>query len=86
MQIPPGKSTYEKLDWVKRMIDECREALSVVFPLSKGEVEFLDRLLDHGEIDASLLTDDKTLAEIIHQHPQLRWKVINVRKFKKSKC
>lgn len=85
LQIPAGQSTYEKLDWVNRMVDECRQALSVVFPLADAEIEFLDRLLDHGEIEPSLLTKNKVLTEIVLHHPLLQWKANNVRKFKKPK-
>ncbi len=65
-----------------RLVDECRQALEVVLPLSKAELEFLDRILDHGEIDPSSLTTDEKLAERIRHHPGLKWKAINVRQYK----
>lgn len=41
----------ERLEkWAKRLVDECREALSSVLPITKPEREFLDLLLDRGEI------------------------------------
>ncbi|MCD4824737.1 MAG: nucleotidyl transferase AbiEii/AbiGii toxin family protein, partial [Phycisphaerae bacterium] len=45
-------------NWAKRMIDQCREGLGVVLPMSDTEIEFLDRILDHGEIKPELLTAD----------------------------
>jgi predicted nucleotidyltransferase component of viral defense system len=67
-----------------RLLSECRELLSVVLPLEDPEREFLDRLLDHGEINPSLLTDDPGLAERIRSHPGLEWKAVNVRQFKRG--
>lgn len=70
--------------WPDRLLSECRELLSVVLPLEDPEREFLDRLLDHGEINPSLLTDDPGLAARIRSHPGLEWKVVNVRQFKRG--
>lgn len=65
--------------WARRLVDECRSALGVVLPLSDAEREFLDRLLDYGEIVPSMLTADAAWAERIKQHPLLEWKALNVR-------
>jgi predicted nucleotidyltransferase component of viral defense system len=65
-----------------RLVEECRQALEVVLPLSKAELEFLDRILDHGEIDPSSLTTDEELAERIRYHPGLKWKAIHVRRYR----
>lgn len=50
------------------------------FPFTEAEREFLDRVLDQGEIRAELLTADEALAGRIAQHPSLAWKAQNVRK------
>jgi hypothetical protein len=68
--------------WAPRLVRECQEALSVVLPLTPAEMEFLDRLLDHGEILPSLLTSDETMQSRIMEQPLLQWKAINVRKHK----
>jgi len=64
----------------KQIVRECRQALDVVLPLSTGELEFLDRLLEHGEIRASLLTADAEMVSRISRHPLLNWKALNVRR------
>lgn len=69
-------------DWAQGMIAACRQGLSVVLPLSAVELEFLNRILDHGEIQPELLTTDAALAARIRTHPLLLWKAQNVRKFK----
>lgn len=69
-------------DWAERLVEDCRQRLSIVLPLAGAEREFLDRLLDHGEIEPSLLTEDAELAERIRRHPGLEWKALNVRQFK----
>ncbi len=69
-------------EWGRRLVEECRTGLGAVLPLDPKEREFLDRLLDHGEIEPSLLTQDEPLAGRIRRHPGLEWKALNVRRFK----
>ncbi len=69
-------------DWAARLVAECRAALAPLLSSAPGEREFLDRLLDRGEIAPPLLTDDEAMAGIIGAHPLLRWKALNVRKHK----
>jgi len=71
--------------WEKRLVDDCRKALSAVLPFTDGELEFLDRLLDHGEIKPSLITSDEVLAERIARHPMLQWKALNVQRHQAGK-
>jgi predicted nucleotidyltransferase component of viral defense system len=66
--------------WASAMVNECRQALSAVLPFTGSEREFLDRILDHGEIKAALLTSDPGMAERIASHPMLQWKVQHVRR------
>ena len=68
--------------WASNLVEECQEALSVVLPLAPNEIEFLDRLLDHGEIDSTILTTDTSLQHRIQRQPLLEWKAVNVRKHK----
>ena len=49
---------------------------------SPSETEFLNLLLDKGEIVPSLLTADKDLQNRIKRHPLLEWKAVNVREYK----
>ena len=65
-----------------RLVKECRERLSLVLPFSDAEREFLNLLLDRGEIDATVLTSDTDLQQRIAIHPSLRWKAMNVRQHK----
>ncbi len=65
--------------WTRTLVDECRQLLSVVLPFEGPELEFLDRLNDHGRIAAELLTEDPRLQDIIRAHPALHWKALNVR-------
>lgn len=65
--------------WATRMVQECKERLGVVLPLAGNEKEFLDRLLDLGDTEPSLLTRDNDLRERIRLQPGLQWKALNVR-------
>jgi len=68
--------------WASRLIEECRQAISIVLPFTEREREFLDRILDHGEINPLLITGDKDMADRIRNHPGLQWKALNVKEFK----
>ena len=70
-------------EYGKRLVEETKEALAFLFPFTEAEKEFLDRLLDHGEILPALLTDDADLQARLQDHPLLEWKALNVKKFKK---
>jgi len=63
--------------------EACRRALSVVFPFSESEVNFLDAILERGEIEPALLTPDEDLQARIKAHPMLEWKARNVRSFRR---
>ena len=65
-----------------QLVEECRQALSVVLPFSEKEKTFLDLLLEHGEVDSTVLTADSSLQQRIQRQPLLEWKAVNVRKYK----
>ena len=65
-----------------RLVEECRQAFSIVLPYTKNEREFLNRILEYGEIEPSSITSDEKMANLIGNHPDLNWKTLNVRKFK----
>lgn len=58
------------------------KALGGLLSLTESEMEFLNRLIDKGEIEPSLLTDDPGMVDRILQHPCLQWKALNVRNFR----
>jgi len=68
--------------WAAQMVEQTRALLNVVLPFNDSEREFLDRILDHGKIEPSLLTEAPELAGRILRHPGLLWKAQNVREFK----
>lgn len=80
MTVPPD----EIPGWGDRIVSECRNALGKILPFTPAEREFLDRILDHGEIVPQLLTTNDQLAERIRHHPMLAWKAFNVRQHRQS--
>ena len=66
----------------KGLIEECRRALSAVLPFTDSEFEFLDLLLDKGQIDGTILTADLMLQNRIQRQPLLEWKALNVQQHK----
>lgn len=62
--------------------DACRRAFSAVFPFSESETSFLDAILERGEIEPAILTQDADLQARIKAHPMLEWKAQNVRMHK----
>ena len=69
-------------EYGKRLVKECKAKLEAVLPLNDPEREFLDLLLEKGEIDTTALTPDKALQERIHSQPLLQWKALNVKRHK----
>ncbi len=81
-----GLAGAEEIDaWVARLVAECRDGVASLLALTGPEREFLDRLLDYGEVDPTLLTSDAELVDRIRRHPGLEWKARNVRQFKGRK-
>ena len=72
------------MQYGQTLVEECRQRLSAVLPFTENGREFLDMLLDHGEIDASVLTTDTALQERIQVQPLLQWKALNVRRHRLS--
>jgi hypothetical protein len=68
--------------WGKNILQECHAALDCLLPLRNNEIEFMNYLLDHGEIKPELICRDKELANKIALQPGLKWKALNVKKFK----
>jgi predicted nucleotidyltransferase component of viral defense system len=69
-------------EYGERIARECQVLLETVLPFNDPEREFLDLLLEKGEIDASTLTPDNALQERIQNQPLLHWKVLNVKRHK----
>jgi hypothetical protein len=84
LRVRSAEEDQSSASYGKRLVKECRDKLSVVLPLKDSETEFLNRLLDEGEIVPSLLTPDHDLQERISRHPLLAWKALNVREYKKG--
>jgi predicted nucleotidyltransferase component of viral defense system len=68
----------------KGLVEDCRHFLSGLLPFTETEMEFLNRVLDEGEIAPELLTADEDLQDRIRRHPMLEWKAVNVREFRKN--
>jgi len=75
----PAPGTGEAEEYGRKLVDDCRGALSAVLPPRDNEAAFLDLLLDRGEIDGSILTGDRALADRIRAQPLLQWKARHVR-------
>jgi hypothetical protein len=82
LRTDESSEVHESERWVSRLIQECRRTISIVLPFTKNEREFLDHLLDRGEIYPSLITDDEEMMKKIQNHPGLQWKALNVKEFK----
>lgn len=80
LRVNPYHGQETSAEYGVRLVEECRQALSVVLPITEAERAFLDLLLDRGEIDATILTADPTLQGRIQRQPLLEWKALNVRK------
>ena len=82
LRAPGPSGQVVTTDYARELVEDCKRALSAVLPLADREREFLDLLLDKGEVDAGLLTCDTSLQQRIHNQPLLQWKALNVRRHK----
>ncbi|HMK33915.1 MAG TPA: nucleotidyl transferase AbiEii/AbiGii toxin family protein [Desulfomonilaceae bacterium] len=79
------KDLGDREEWARKLVNETRESLNRLLPLTSPEKEFLDRLFDHGEIEPRILTQDEEMVERISQHPNLKWQAQKVEKYKLKK-
>jgi hypothetical protein len=82
LHVRANKEQGSPAEYGAQLVEECRKALSVVLPFTDAEREFLDLLLDKGEIDSTILTADTALQQRIQSQPLLEWKALNVRRHK----
>ena len=64
--------------WIVETITLRREKYGFLFKFSRNEEEFLDCLLDSGDVDAELLDVAPDIQERIATMPMLAWKSRNV--------
>jgi len=60
------------VEYAERLVKECRASLETLLPFTDAEREFLDLLLEKGEINPSIITPDKVLQECIQRQPLLQ--------------
>jgi len=80
LRLKAAKVQAASAEYGVRLVKECREGLSAVLPLTDAERMFLDRLLDRGVIDPTLLTADGALQRRIQSQPMLEWKALHVKR------
>ena len=64
-------------NWIEKLVDELKEALSTLLPLAKNEIEFIEQIRNTGEIKPELLTSDLQIVDKIKLHPALHWAAKN---------
>jgi hypothetical protein len=66
--------------WVKETVALCRKGFDFLFDLTTNEREFLDSVLDRGEVNTDLLDVAPEICARIGAMPMLAWKCRHVRK------
>jgi len=66
--------------WIEETVALCREKFAFLFNLTANEREFLDSILDRGEVDVGLLDVSSEIRTRIGNMPMLAWKSQHVRK------
>ncbi len=68
-------------DRLAAQLTQVRQTVaSTLLTWRKNEREFLDRLIEKGEVAPDLLTNDPALRERVAAQPMLRWKALHVRR------
>ena len=66
--------------WIEETVALCRERFAFLSDLSEKEQEFLDCILDRGEVNVELLDVDPEIRNRIATMPMLAWKTRHVRR------
>lgn len=69
--------------WIEETVALCRERFAFLFDLTANEREFLDNILDRGEIDTNLLDVTPEIRTRIGNMPMLARKSRHVRKHRR---
>ena len=80
VEVRPFGGDPEEL--AQRLTEVRQTVASTLLTWREPERAFLDRLIDAGEAEASLLTEDPVLQSRIAAQPMLRWKAMHVRRFR----
>lgn len=74
------RSTFSKTnDWASNILQACQQHFNF-WPLTTPEQQFLDLILEQGQILPNLITQDPHLINLLPNHPGLLWKALNVKK------
>jgi hypothetical protein len=73
-------SETEKEMLHKDIETSIKRAKNILLPFTDKESKFLRELNENGEIKPELLTTSDDLIKKIKNHPQLKWKALNVKK------
>jgi predicted nucleotidyltransferase component of viral defense system len=63
----------ETNEWIIIMVEELKDMLYSILPLSKSDINFIEGVRLHGKITPSFLTQDEILATRIQNHPAICW-------------
>ncbi len=66
--------------WIEETVALCRERFAFLFVMTANESEFLDSVLDRGEVNADLLDVTPEVRARIAAMPMLAWKCQHIRK------
>ncbi len=59
--------------WVNKLLLELKDSITILLPLEKHEIEFIQLIRRSGEIKPELITDDLEIAKKIKTHPAILW-------------
>jgi len=65
------KADFER--WLQKILEELKEKLSNLVPLSSSEDLFIQKIRNEGIIEFQLITKDQALGEKIQRHPGILW-------------
>ena len=66
--------------WIEETVALCRERFAFLFVMTANEREFLDSVLDRGDVNADLLDIAPEIRARIGAMPMLAWKCQHIRK------
>lgn len=66
---------HELEAWATKLLNETKERLKILLPLTTNEIEFIQQVREHGKVKPELITNDANMISKINNQPGLWWAI-----------
>ncbi len=77
--VVKSKSMIKEKSFYQEIERTCEKIIAFILPYGEKELEFIEKINEHGIIEPKLITENENLCRRILNQPQLVWKCKNVK-------